>query len=179
MSDIAYLLPRCPRCGYGLRMVRGYWWCDVCRTPLVSRRGPSIGESFRRAGETLRRFLAPPPRRRPVLSYPASIGGTTERNLPLARCATCGALTPRDAVSCVHCGAAFGRPVDVPPPRPPPITRISPRDEAVYRYIVEKTGEISLSKASADLNMTIPQIQASIRSLEDSGKISRDKGQGA
>ena len=177
MSDIAHLLPRCPRCGYGLRMVRGYWWCDVCRVPLTSQKGPSIRETFRRAGESLRRFLAPPPRRRPVLSYPASITGTTERSPPLARCPTCRALTPRDAVSCVHCGAAFGRPVDIAPPRPPPIPRISQHDEAVYRYIVEKTGEISLSKASADLHMPIPELQASIRRLEDSEKISRDSTQ--
>ena len=177
MSDITHLLPRCPRCGYGLRMVRGYWWCDVCRAPLASQKGPSIRETFRRAGESLRRFLAPPPPRRSVLSYPARIAGTTERSPPLARCPTCGALTPRDALSCVHCGAAFGRPVDVAPPRPAPIPRVSQHDEAVYRYIVEKTGEISLSKASADLQIPIPELQASIRRLEDSGKISRDSTQ--
>lgn len=178
LSDIAHLLPRCPRCGYGLRMVRGYWWCDVCRAPLAPQRGPSLRETFRRASETLRRFFAPPPRRRRILVYPASVSTTTERGPTLARCPTCGALTPRDAVSCVHCGAAFGRPAEVLPPGPSPTPRVSQHDEVVYRYIVENTGEISLSKASADLHMTIPELQASVRRLEDSGRLSRDSSQG-
>jgi hypothetical protein len=55
-------------------------------------------------------------------------------------------------------------------PRP----RISERDDIVYRYVVERNGEISLSKACTDLHMTIPELQASISRLEDSGKISRE-----
>jgi DNA-binding Lrp family transcriptional regulator len=51
---------------------------------------------------------------------------------------------------------------------------VSEHDEIVYRYVVEKRGEISLSRASTDLHMTIPELQASIRRLEDSGKISRE-----
>jgi len=48
------------------------------------------------------------------------------------------------------------------------------RDETVYRYIVENRGEISLSKASVDLHITIPELQASIARLESSRKIMRD-----
>jgi predicted transcriptional regulator len=51
---------------------------------------------------------------------------------------------------------------------------VSEHDEIVYRYVVEKRGEISLSRASTDLHMTISELQASIRRLEDSGKISRE-----
>ena len=179
MSDIARLLPRCPRCGYGLRMVRGYWWCDMCRVPLAPQKGPSIRQALQRAGGTLRRFFTPPPRRAPVF-YPPTTVPAMERGPALARCPTCGALTPRNASSCIHCGAVFGRSMDLPPPHPSPPPRasiISQHDEAVYRYIVENTGEISLSKASADLHLTIPQIQTSIRRLEGSGKISRDGAQ--
>jgi len=45
----------------------------------------------------------------------------------------------------------------------------------VYRYIVENKGEISLSKASADLQMTIPELEAAVRRLEDSRRIKRDE----
>jgi predicted transcriptional regulator len=51
---------------------------------------------------------------------------------------------------------------------------VSEHDEIVYRYVVEKRGEISLSRASTDLHMTISELQASIHRLEDSGKISRE-----
>jgi predicted transcriptional regulator len=51
---------------------------------------------------------------------------------------------------------------------------VSEHDKIVYRYVVEKRGEISLSRASTDLHMTISELQASIRRLEDSGKISRE-----
>ncbi len=177
LSDIARLLPRCPRCGYGLRMVKGYWWCDVCKAPLVGQKVPSLGETFRRASETFRRFFGSSQRRRPVLVYPATLSGTTERGPSLARCSTCGALTPRDAVACVHCGAPFSRPAEVLPLRTPPPPAVSQHDEMVYRYIVENMGEISLSKASADLRMTVPELQASVRRLEDSGRLSRDSSQ--
>lgn len=174
LSDIARLLPRCPRCGYGLRMVQGYWWCDVCRAPLAPPRSPSLRETFRLAGESLRRFLGATPRRGATLVYPASVSSVPERGVPLARCPKCGALTPSDGVACVHCGTAFGRGAAVPAPEAVRAPRVSQGDETVYRYIVENMGEISLSKASADLHMTCSELEASIRRLEDSGKLSRD-----
>jgi predicted amidophosphoribosyltransferase len=178
LSDIAHLLPRCPRCGYGLRMVRGYWWCDVCRAPLPPPRGPSIRETFRLAGESLRRFLRATPRRRPTLVHPAGVPSRPQRDVPLARCPKCGALTPSDGVACVHCGTAFGRGAEVPTLQATRTPRVSQRDEIVYRYIVENMGEISLSKASTDLDMTASELQVSIRRLEDSGKLSRDRSRG-
>jgi predicted transcriptional regulator len=66
----------------------------------------------------------------------------------------------------------------MPVPRATPSPRVSEHDEIVYRYVVEKKGEISLSQASTDLHMTILELQTSIRRLEDSGKISRE-GSGA
>jgi predicted amidophosphoribosyltransferase len=174
LSDIAHFLPRCPRCGYGLRMVRGYWWCDVCRAPLLPPKGPSFRESIRRFGERLRRFFSPPPRRPSVLIQPASASSMLRQGVSLARCPKCGALTPRNAASCVHCGTVFGQRVETPVLRATPHPRISAYDEVVYRYVVERNGEISLSKASTDLHMTIRELEASIRRLEDSGKISRE-----
>ncbi len=174
LSDIAHLLPRCPRCGYGLRMVRGYWWCDVCRAPLAPPRGPSLRESFRFVGESLQRFLGATPRRRATLVYPASIPSMPERGVSLARCPECGALTPGDGIACIHCGTAFHRGGEAPAPQAASAPQVPQSDEIVYRYVVENMGEISLSKASTDLHMTTSELQASIRRLEDSGKLSRD-----
>ena len=176
MSDVAHFLPRCPRCGYGLRVVRGYWWCDFCRatTTIMPQRGPSISEAIRRTGERLRRFFSPPRRKPSVLIYPQNVSSTPEQGVSLARCPKCGALTPRKAAACVHCGTAFGQRAEMPVPRVTPVPMVSEHDEIVYRYVVEKRGEISLSKASTDLQMTLLELQASIRRLEDSGKISRE-----
>jgi len=174
LSDFARLLPKCPRCGYGLRMVRGYWWCDVCRAPLPPPRGPSLRETFRLAGESLRRFLGATPHRRATLPHSASVSTVPQRGVPLARCPNCGGLTPSNGVACVHCGTVFDRGAEVPTPQAARTPRVSQRDEIVYRYIVDNMGEISLSKASTDLHMTASELQASIRRLEDSGKLSRD-----
>ena len=174
MSDVAHFLPRCPRCGYSLRMVQGYWWCDSCRAPLTPQRVPSISKAIRHAGESLRRLFSPPRRRPSVLIYPPNASSTPERGVSLARCPKCGALTPRNAASCVHCGTPFGQRTDVPAPRVTRVSTVPERDEVVYRYVVEREGEISLSRASTDLHMTASELQAAIRRLEDSGKISRE-----
>jgi uncharacterized C2H2 Zn-finger protein len=179
LSDVARFLPRCPRCGYGLRMVRGYWWCDYCKAPLVPQRGPSISEAIRRTGERLRRFFSPPRRKPSVLIYPQNVSSTPEQGVSLARCPKCGALTPRNVASCVHCGTAFGQRTDVPAPRVTRVSTVPERDEVVYRYVVEREGEISLSRASTDLHMTASELQAAIRRLEDSGKISREGPSGS
>ena len=173
LSDVAHLLPRCPRCGYGLRLVRGYWWCDVCRAP-PPQRGPTIRETFRHVGESLRRFLGMTPRRHATLARRVSVPSFPGRGVPLARCPNCGGLTPSGAVACVHCGTVFDRGARVPIPQVTRTSRVSQRDEIVYRYIVENGGEISLSKASTDLRLTVPELQASIRRLEDSRRIMPD-----
>lgn len=175
MADVAHILPRCQRCGYGLRLVRGYWWCDVCRLPLISQRGPSVRELFRAAGDSLRRFLLPPPRRRQILTYPPRSQPTVVPSAMTARCPSCGSLTPRDVSSCVHCGTVFGEPAETPVPAAATPSQPVQHDDAVYRYIVENRGEISLSKGSADLGIAVSELQASIRRLENSGKIMRDR----
>lgn len=172
MSDAAHLLPRCPRCGYGLRLVRGYWWCDVCRVPLAPRRSPSVREVFREVAQSLRRFFTRTPSRRAILTYPSL--PVSQRAATLARCPACGALTPREFSSCVHCHTTFGPPLEMPRPQTAATLQPSQRDDVVYQYIVRNNGEISLSKASADLRMTVPELQASIRRLEDSRRIMRD-----
>jgi len=173
LSDVAHLLPRCPRCRYGLRLVRGYWWCDICRMPMGPQKGPSVSEAFRLAAQSLRRFFARPSPRRPTLPYPRSIA-TLERGPALARCPSCGALTPREYSHCVRCGTAFGQTVEIPRPTTTVTSQLSQQDDAVYQYIVENKGQISLSKASTYLRLTIPELQASIRRLEDSRRIMRD-----
>jgi len=50
------------------------------------------------------------------------------------------------------------------------------REELVYQYIVERGGELSLSKASVELGMGLPELRDSIQALERSGKIMRDTG---
>ena len=174
LSDRAYLLPRCPRCGYGLRLVRSYWWCDVCRAPIPPQKGPSLSELFRAAGESLRRFLSPQPRGRAVGAQPTTGATPTERVATMVLCPACGALTPRGLLSCVHCGTRFGQPIEVPRPQTPAPVRSPTRDEIVYRYIVDNGGEISLSKASADLRISVPELQTAIRRLENSGSIMKD-----
>jgi len=174
LSDVARLFPRCPRCGYGLRLVRGYWWCDVCRIPLAQQKVPSIREFFRAAEERLRRFLQVPAARRATPAHPGSTFPELQRRRTLARCPACGALTPRDLPSCVHCGTVFGQPIETPLPQPARPVQPPQHDDIVYRYIVENKGEISLSKASADLRIAMPELQASIRRLEGSGRIMRD-----
>lgn len=176
LSDIAHLLPRCPRCGYGLRLVRGYWWCDVCRVSVTPQRGPSLGELFRQAGDSLRRFFAPSPRRPIPMMYPRSYT-TAEREAALLRCPLCRALTPRDLQSCVHCGTEFGQPAERLSPAAPSPPQVTEKDTLLYRYIVENKGEISLSKASTDLHMTITELQAAVRRLEDTRRIMRDETQ--
>gem|GEM_PF-2096181 len=173
-SDIAHLLPRCPNCGYGLRLVRGYWWCDICRVPMSPRKGPSLQAIVRQASESLRRFFSPPPRRPAPMVYVRS-SPTVERQAPVLRCPVCRALTPRELPSCTHCGAEFGQPTERPLPPPPLSPRVSENDAQVYQYIVENKGEISLSKASADLHMAIPELEAAVRRLEDSRRIKRDE----
>jgi predicted amidophosphoribosyltransferase len=174
LSDIAHFLPRCPRCGYGLRMIRGYWWCDFCRAPLVPQRGPSISEAIRHTGERLRRFFSPPRPRPSVLVYPPNISSPPEQGVSFARCPKCGSLTPRNVTACVHCGTPFDQRTDSSVSRVAHVPTVTEHDDIVYRYVVEKRGEISISRASTDLHMTAPQLQASIRRLENSGKISRE-----
>ena len=174
MSDIAHLLPRCPRCGFGLRMVRGIWWCDTCKVTFVPQGGPSLRDAFRAAGEKLRQLLAPS-RRRATLTYPRSAYSVADRGPALARCPACGSLTPRDVPSCVHCGTLFGRPPEIPPTQRP-VPSPPRREELVYQYIVERGGELSLSKASVELGMGLPELRDSIQALERSGKIMRDTG---
>jgi len=174
LSDMAHFLPRCPRCGHSLRMVQGHWWCDFCRAPLTPESVPSISKAIRHAGESIRRFFSPPRRRPSVLIYPPNASSTPERGVSLARCPKCGALTPRNSASCVHCGTPFGQRPDVPAPRVTRVSTVPERDEVVYRYVVERDGEISLSRASTDLHMTASELQAAIRRLENSGKISRE-----
>lgn len=137
------------------------------------QKGPSVREAFRLAAQSLRRFFAPASPKRATLSYPRSIA-TLERGQTLARCPSCGALTPREYSYCVRCGTTFGQTVEIPRPTAAVTSQLPQHDDVVYRYIVENKGEISLSKASADLRLTIPELQASIRRLEDSRRIMRD-----
>lgn len=87
----------------------------------------------------------------------------------------CGALSPREGLSCIHCGTRFGQQAQTLAPASIAPDQQTRNDDIVYGYIVNNGGEISLSKASADLRMTVPEIQTSIRRLENSGKIMQDQ----
>jgi len=133
-----------------------------------------LREVFREAGDSLKRFFSPSKPRRAVLTYPRVSYPPLERGAMLARCPCCGALTPREFSSCVHCGTTFGPPPETRRPISVSATEVLQPDERVYRYIVDNRGEISLSRASADLHISIPELQGSIGRLESTGKIMRD-----
>ncbi len=138
-----------------IRSAHGAWILVVRCLQSTSRLSEEVhqfAKRFRRAGESLRRFLAPPPRRRPVLSYPARIAGTTERSPPLARCPTCGALTPRDArlMRSLRRGIrSTGRCASAASTSDPSGSHNTTKQCIVT--LSRRPGEISLSKASADL----------------------------
>jgi hypothetical protein len=77
----------------------------------------------------------------------------------------------------VHCGTEFGQPAERLSPAAPSPPQVTEKDTLLYRYIVENKGEISLSKASTDLHMTLVELQAAVRRLEDTRRIMRDETQ--
>lgn len=77
----------------------------------------------------------------------------------------------------MHCGTEFGQPAERLSPAVPSPSQVTEKDTLLYRYIVENKGEISLSKASTDLHMTIAELQAAVRRLEDTRRIMRDETQ--
>jgi hypothetical protein len=145
----------------------------VCRVSLTQQKVPSVRDMFRLAGESLRRFFARPSPKRAALTYPRPVSGF-EGGPTLVRCPSCGALTPRGYASCVHCGTTFGQLADMTRSRVTVTPQVSQQDDLVYRYIVGNKGEISLGKASADLNVTLQELQASIRRLENTRRIMRE-----
>ncbi|MEM4251615.1 MAG: hypothetical protein QW828_07270, partial [Candidatus Bathyarchaeia archaeon] len=48
---------------------------------------------------------------------------------------------------------------------------LTPLDERVYEYILERSGVISLSQASKDLGITIEQLEESTKRLRDAGRL--------
>lgn len=66
------------------------------------------------------------------------------------------------------------RPQKTELPVTPPL---SPLDERVYKYIVERSGVISLGQASQDLGITMEQLRVSTQRLRDAGRLAPSSGE--
>jgi len=82
-----------------------------------------------------------------------------------AACQNCGARVPGSAEYCQSCGAVQVRPRIVAEP----VTETV--DKRVYDYIVERKGEISLSRASKDLGLSVDDLRSSTERLKKKGRL--------
>lgn len=82
-------------------------------------------------------------------------------------CSTCGAVILENSSYCIQCGQKV---IDVG--NRATYHDLSRLDARVYDYIVQRNGEISLSKACEELELSPEQIQASFDRLKRAGKIS-------
>jgi len=83
---------------------------------------------------------------------------------PSRVCAKCGAMVAGLAEYCQSCGA---------PVIPGTSTKPDPDviDDRVYQYIVKRHGEISLSRASADLGIPVGDLRRSTERLKKKGRL--------
>ena len=79
-------------------------------------------------------------------------------------CAKCGATVPGSAEYCQSCGTLL-----IADTSPRPDTDVI--DDRVYRYIVKRHGEISLSRASADLGIPVDDVRRSTERLKKKGRL--------
>ncbi|MEM3607963.1 MAG: Ig-like domain repeat protein [Candidatus Bathyarchaeia archaeon] len=135
---------------------------------LLSRRG---------AFSNLRGGLSRGIRGRPVGEKPIEIGKAAAKN-----CASCGRLIPSGAAFCDWCGSPQAAPYTAEEPAPPSPQPQEPQvvpegvsggelDQRVLSYIAEHGGEISLSRASADLGLSREELLAVIDRLRRSGRL--------
>jgi len=80
-------------------------------------------------------------------------------------CQKCGAGVPTSAEYCQTCGATLAR------GRVVATTDTETLDERVYDYIVKRSGEISLSRASKDLRLSVDEIRRSTERLKKKGRL--------
>jgi len=80
-------------------------------------------------------------------------------------CQKCGAGVPTCAEYCQTCGATLAQ------VRVVETTDTETLDERVYDYIVKRGGEISLSRASKDLGLSVDEIRRSTERLRKKGRL--------
>jgi hypothetical protein len=99
----------------------------------------------------------------------------------LTFCHTCGATNLAWGSFCHYCGRALGivRESNTAPPIPSQVPLPLPRtneelDNLVFKYLEEHAGEISLSRASNELNISQLELTQSISRLQEKRLIQRD-----
>ncbi len=91
--------------------------------------------------------------------------GILSSPMPSGVCPKCGARVPSSAEFCDTCGTAQirGRMAATP--------SLEAVDERVYDYIVKRHGEISLSRASTDLGLSVDEVKRSTERLKKKGRL--------
>jgi hypothetical protein len=90
--------------------------------------------------------------------------GTTLQG-PLVPCQKCGVGIPNTAEYCRACGA-----IQVPR-RASAASDLEKLDNRVYDYVVKRHGEISLSQASRDLELSVEEVRLSTERLKKKGRL--------
>ncbi|WP_455368942.1 hypothetical protein [[Eubacterium] cellulosolvens] len=137
----------CPKCGFQLRLVNGKPWCDYCRNYPLDRRMDftSILSQIEnrlksKFGRTEKQSKN---RERGQIALPRT--SQTETNLP----------PPRVTVST--------------PIRLQSSESTTSVDDEVFKYIESHNGEISMSKAAAELGISPQELQVTIDKLKSGG----------
>jgi hypothetical protein len=99
----------------------------------------------------------------------------------LTFCQACGATNLAWGSFCHYCGKAVGviRVSNSAPPIPSQVPLPLPKtneelDNLVFKYLERHGGEISLSRASKELNISQLELSQSISRLQENGLIQRD-----
>lgn len=138
----------CPNCGFPLRYLGGKLWCAYCRTYPLEKE-IDIGGLLSKVEDRLKGTLERIERR---------LGGEAER--PFGD--TYQQVLAR---------------TNLPPPRvtiTTPMTReplpsTADTDDRVFNYIEAHRGEISISRAASELDITVTELQAAIGRLRSAG----------
>ena len=92
-------------------------------------------------------------------------GAALSSLMPSVVCPKCGARIPGSAEFCQTCGAALPR------GRITATYDLEAVDERIYDYIVKRHGEISLSRASKDLGLSVDEVKRSTERLKKKGRL--------
>lgn len=94
-----------------------------------------------------------------------ALGAPLPSPMPSIVCPKCGARVLGSAEFCQTCGAILSR------GRIPTTYDLEAVDERVYEYIVKRYGEISLSRASKDLGLSVDEVKRSTERLKKKGRL--------
>jgi ribosomal protein L32 len=99
-------------------------------------------------------------RRRKLRSADSGLAATA-----VVVCEKCGGKIPSSAEYCQSCGAVRTRGLAAGRPD------TDASDERVYDYVVKRRGEISLSRASKDLGLSVDDVKRSTERLKKKGRL--------